>query len=64
MIANKVVWKSIWYSTGIKYISDLLDNDGNFLSCKEFEEKYGLPNSFLDYVSYHSRNSMGMAGTA
>ena len=51
MIANKVVWKPIWYSRGIKYISDLLDNDGNFLSCKEFEEKYGLPNSFLDYVS-------------
>ena len=53
VIANKVVWKPIWYSIGIKYISDLLDNDGNFLSCKEFEEKYayGLPNSFLNYVS-------------
>ena len=51
MIANKVVWKPIWYSKGVKCISDLLDNDGNFLSCKEFEEKYGLQNSFLEYVS-------------
>ena len=50
MIASKVVWKPIWYSRGIKYINDLLDNDGNILSCKEFEEKYGLPNSFPDYV--------------
>ena len=51
MIANKIVWKPIWYFRGIKYISDLFDNDGNFLSCKEFQEKYALPNSFLEYVS-------------
>ena len=64
MVANKVAWKPIWYSRGIKYISDLLDNDGNFLSCKEFEEKYGLPNSFLDYVSiihpFHGNGGSGL----
>ena len=62
MIANKVVWKPIWYFRGVKYISDLLDNDGNFLSCKEFEEKFGLPNSFLGYVSII--HATGMARTA
>ena len=51
MIANKVVRKPIWYSRGNKYISDLLDNNGNFLSCNEFEAKYVFPNSFFDYVS-------------
>ena len=34
-----------------KYICALLVNDGNLVSCKVFEDFYGLPNSFLEYVS-------------
>ena len=46
-----MVWRPTWYSSGVKYISDLLDSNGKFLSYEDFENQYMLSNSFLDYIS-------------
>jgi hypothetical protein len=41
-----------WYQKGIMYVSDLLNNDNNFLSFEEFTELYDLePKDFLRYIT-------------
>ncbi len=49
-----MLWKPLWYRQGIKCINDLLDNKGDFLTCKEFAKKYNLKDSFLEYMSFIS----------
>ena len=40
------LWKS-WYNSGVKYVHDLLDENGNFLSAEELSYKYDLNVTFL-----------------
>jgi len=59
-IDNKTVYKKIWYEKGIKYISDLLENDNKYYSFVNFKNKYNISCNFLEYYSliYAIPNSM------
>lgn len=49
---NNVLYNAIWYNKGIKFVKDLMDNHGNFLSLKELADKFSLGNfNFMDYFS-------------
>ena len=46
-IQNKpILWKS-WFDKGITEISDLLDDNGNFLDSPQLKDKYNLPCNFM-----------------
>ena len=58
-IANEILWnnhiitiggKSIfyqqWYKAGVKVLSDILDEERNFLSFTEFRKKYKIKRTF------------------
>ena len=38
-----------WYKKGIRLISDLLDQNGNFYNFETFKTTYGVAGTFLDY---------------
>ena len=45
-----LLWKQ-WFTKGIYLVQDELDNDGNFLSVKKFQEKFGLRVNYLHYCT-------------
>ena len=50
---NTIFYKH-WYSKGIKFIGDLLDNDGEFLNTEILQIKFDIQINFLEYYSLRS----------
>ena len=48
-IGGKSIFYRQWYNAGIKTLSDILDEEGNFLSFPEFRKKYKIKTNFLRY---------------
>ena len=48
-IAGKSVFFRPWYEAGVKYIKDLMSEDGNLLTFNEFQCKFGIKTHFLQY---------------
>ena len=48
-VDGKPVYVNEWFKKGVASIKDLLKNDGNFLTFKEFTDKYGCQTNFLQY---------------
>ena len=42
---------SDWYKKGIRYVSDLIDENGNFYDFVTLKNRYELKGTFLDYQS-------------
>ena len=42
---------SDWYKKGIRYVSDLIDENGNLYEFVTLKNRYGLKGTFLDYQS-------------
>jgi len=51
IINKKSVFKQAWYNNGIKYLSDILDDNGKFLTWQLLRERYHLKCNFLEYYS-------------
>ena len=49
LVDGKPVYINEWFKKGVVSIKDLLKNDGNFLTFKEFSDKYGCQTNFLQY---------------
>ena len=47
-VENKEIFKRSWYGGGIKFIHNLLDNNGKFLSHYELGRKYNVNCTFLE----------------
>ena len=48
-IGGKSIFCQQWYNAGVKTLSDILDEEGNFLSFPEFRKKYKIKTNFLRY---------------
>ena len=49
-VENKpFLWKE-WWEKGIQTIDNLLDSEGNFLSCDDLNTKYGVKCSFIEHL--------------
>ena len=48
-IKGKSVFYNNWYSAGIRYIKDLIDENGNFYRYEQFKQKYNLDVNFLKF---------------
>ena len=53
-IHGKSIFYKTWYDKGIKYINDLVNENGEFLSHEEINAKYHLQVTFLDIFSIRS----------
>ena len=49
-IAGKSVFFRPWYEAGVKYIKDLMSEDGNLLTFNEFQCKFCIKTHFLQYL--------------
>ena len=49
-IENKPVYFKLWATNGIQTISDLMTNDGTFLSFSEFKERFKIKPTFLSFM--------------
>ena len=47
-IDRNSVFLKTWYRCGIKYISDIIDQEGAFLSAEQLQHKFGLRTHFLE----------------
>ena len=54
LVGGKPVYINEWFKKGAVFIKDLLKNDGNFLTFKEFSDKYGCQTNFLQYYQITS----------
>ena len=48
-INRKSIFYRPWYSAGIKYVKDLIDDNENFYNFEEFKQKYDIDVNFLKY---------------
>ena len=48
-INGEVVCFTSWNLRGIRFVNDILQTDGSFLSYFEFQRKYGIQTNFLQY---------------
>ena len=48
-INNSSVYYKQWYDKGVRFVNDLLDNNGSFLSFDEFQTKYNITTNFIQY---------------
>lgn len=48
------IFYKVWYDHGIKYINDIVKQNGEFMSCNDINTKYNLNISFLDILSIKS----------
>lgn len=48
-INKQRVCKSQWIKKGIFLINDLINDDGNFLSLENFQDKFNVHTNFLTY---------------
>lgn len=49
LINKQRVCKSHWIKKGIFFINDLINDDGNFLSLENFQDKFNVHTNFLTY---------------
>ena len=49
-IAGKSVFYRSWYEAGVKYIKDLLTEDGNLMTLNAFQHTFGIKTHFLQYL--------------
>jgi len=49
LAGSHYIYINEWFKKGVVSIKDLLNNDGNFLTFKEFSDKYGCQTNFLRY---------------
>ena len=45
------IYISDWYKKGIRYVSDLIDENGNLYEFLTLKNRSGLKGTFLDYQS-------------
>ena len=50
-IQNKIFYYSDWHSKGIRYINDLLNENSDFYTWREFNEKYEIDNQHFKLLS-------------
>ena len=48
-VGNSHVYIESWYKRNIRYVNDLLDSEGKFLSLEEFNRLYNLNANFLTF---------------
>ena len=60
-IDKKAIFYSSWYNKGVRYVSDLFDEHGSFLTLKNFERKFNLNTNFLTYASLQKVLKIAMA---
>ena len=48
-IAGKSVFYRSWYEAGVKYIKDLLTDDGTLMTLNAFQHAFGIKTHFLQY---------------
>ena len=49
-IAGKSVFYRLWYEAGVKFIKDLLTEDGNLMTLNAFQHTFGIKTHFLQYL--------------
>ena len=49
-IGGKSIFYRQWFNAGVKTLSDILDEEGKFLSFPEFRKKYKIKTNFLRYL--------------
>ena len=50
-IDNKTIFYSDWFFHGVRYINDIVDENGNFISWEKFSETYQIINQSFKYYS-------------
>lgn len=53
-INKKSIFFKPWYQKGIKFVNDLVNDNGQFLTCDELNRKYNLNITFLEILSIRS----------
>ena len=48
-VNNSPVYYKKWYDKGVRFINDLLDGNGKFLSYNDFQIKYHIRSNFIQY---------------
>ena len=48
-VNNSPVYYKKWYDKGVRFVYDLLDGNGNFLSYNDFQIKYHIRTNFIQY---------------
>ena len=49
-IAGKSVFYRSWYEAGVKYIKDLITENGNLMTLNAFQHTFGIKTHFLQYL--------------
>ena len=49
LVGGRPVYVHEWFKRGVVFINDLLNDNGKFLTFKEFSDKYGCKTNFLQY---------------
>ena len=49
-IANEGFFYKSWFNNGVKYITDLMDSNGNFIKYEEFVEGTGVQSNFIQFT--------------
>ena len=51
-IENRPIFYQQWFRKGIRNINDVLNDNGDFSSMEELQNKYGIKTNFLTYQSF------------
>ena len=54
MAGDQYIFISEWFKRGVVFINDLLNENGKFLTFKEFSDKYKCQTNFLQYYQVKS----------
>ena len=49
-IANEGFFYKSWFNNGVKYITDLMDSNGNFIKYEEFVEETDVQSNFIQFT--------------
>ena len=49
IIGGKYVFHSRWFDRGISQVSDFLNDEGGFLSLRDFQERFDLKVNFTEF---------------
>jgi len=50
-VGKKTIFYPDWVMNGIRYINDIIQDDGSFYTFEQFERKFGLTNQYFRYYS-------------
>lgn len=50
-IGNKCVFNQHWFDHGIRFINDILNDDGSFMSFEQLQQCFNIDTNFLYYLS-------------